>query len=131
VVGQPAISRLGTEPASYGASDKPTGSEGHEEYSKREMANDQVQVMCATPVSHCDHTQTLRSDDLVRTHFGFDSFYLMAHDRGARVAHRLALDHPDKIKKMILLDIAPTLWMYEHTNMEFVSVTATTGPGGA
>jgi hypothetical protein len=32
---------------------------------------------------------------------------------------------------MILLDIAPTLWMYEHTNMEFVSVTATTGPGGA
>jgi pimeloyl-ACP methyl ester carboxylesterase len=50
----------------------------------------------------------------------------MAHDRGARVAHRLALDHPDKVKKMILLDIAPTLWMYEHTSMEFVSVSVST-----
>jgi haloacetate dehalogenase len=58
----------------------------------------------------------------------------MAHDRGARVAHRLALDHPDKVKKMILLDIAPTLWMYEHTSMEFVRANhlpgdATSGTG--
>jgi pimeloyl-ACP methyl ester carboxylesterase len=66
-------------------------------------------------------TTLTRSFSHCRKHFGFDSFYVMAHDRGARVAHRLALDHPDKVKKMILLDIAPTLWMYEHTSMEFVS----------
>ncbi len=36
------------------------------------------------------------------------------------MAHRLALDHPEKVEKMMVLDIAPTLWMYEHTNMDFV-----------
>ena len=53
---------------------------------------------------------------------GFDKeFNILAHDRGARVAHRLALDHPERVGKMVLLDIAPTLWMYEHTTMAFVS----------
>jgi haloacetate dehalogenase len=126
-VGHFIVTRQAAESAGYGGSEKPKGSEGHAECSKREMANDQVLVMCATPAAMLPNV----SDEGRRKHFGFDSFYLMAHDRGARVAHRLALDHPDKIKKMILLDIAPTLWMYEHTNMEFVSVTATTGPGGA
>jgi haloacetate dehalogenase len=57
----------------------------------------------------------------VMASFGHDQFYILAHDRGARVAHRLALDYPDKVKGMVLLDIAPTLWMYEHTDMAFVS----------
>jgi len=52
--------------------------------------------------------------------FGFDNFNILAHDRGARVAHRLALDHPGSVEKVVLLDIAPTLWMYEQTDMAFV-----------
>lgn len=58
----------------------------------------------------------------LRDHFGFSKFSILAHDRGARVAHRLALDHPDKVDKMCLLDIAPTLYMYENTNMMFVRI---------
>ena len=45
----------------------------------------------------------------VMKHYGHESFWVVAHDRGARVAHRLSLDHPEAVKKMILLDIAPTL----------------------
>jgi len=55
------------------------------------------------------------------SHFKFEKFNILAHDRGARVAHRLALDHPENVEKVVLLDIAPTLWMYEHTDMAFVS----------
>jgi len=54
------------------------------------------------------------------SHFKFEKFNILAHDRGARVAHRLALDHPGKVEKVVLLDIAPTLWMYEQTDMAFV-----------
>lgn len=54
------------------------------------------------------------------SHFGFEDFNILAHDRGARVAHRLALDHPESVEKVVLLDIAPTLWMYEQTDMAFV-----------
>ena len=50
---------------------------------------------------------------------GFTRFDILAHDRGARVAHRLALDHPDAVKRMILLDIAPTQCMYEQTTEQF------------
>jgi haloacetate dehalogenase len=50
-----------------------------------------------------------------------ERFSILAHDRGARVAHRLAIDHPDRVDKLVLLDIAPTLYMYEHTDMRFVS----------
>ena len=53
-------------------------------------------------------------------HFKFEKFNILAHDRGARVAHRLALDHPGSVEKVVLLDIAPTLWMYEQTDMAFV-----------
>ena len=49
----------------------------------------------------------------------FKSFYIVAHDRGARVAHRLGLDFPDKVIKMILLDIIPTIEHFERANMEF------------
>jgi haloacetate dehalogenase len=78
----------------YGESSKPQGAPDHANYSKRAMAADMVAVM-----------QSL----------GFATFRVLAHDRGARVAHRLALDHPDAVERMALLDIAPTLAMYEQT----------------
>lgn len=84
----------------YGASDKPPGGEGHINYSKRAMAADQIALMRA---------------------LGFARFSVGAHDRGARVTHRMALDHPDRIERIALLDIAPTLAMYEQTTMEFAS----------
>lgn len=84
----------------YGRSSKPKGSESHIEYSKREMASDIVQLA---------------------KHFGFSHFGLVAHDRGARVAHRLCLDHPDTVSQLIILDICPTLFMYAQTDREFVS----------
>src|SRR3546814_7669624 len=52
---------------------------------------------------------------------GHHQFCGGAHDRGARVAHRLALDHPQHVKRLLLLDIAPTLDMYEGTNQEFAT----------
>lgn len=82
----------------YGDSDKPPLSVGALSYAKREMATDQIELM---------------------RHLGFDQFSVLAHDRGARVAHRLAVDHPKAVKRMVLLDIAPTLAMYEQTDEEF------------
>jgi haloacetate dehalogenase len=82
----------------YGDSSKPAGTSDHGNYSKRAMANDALHVM-----------QTL----------GFTRFSVMAHDRGARVAHRLAADHPDAVQRLVLLDIAPTLSMYEQTTDAF------------
>ena len=57
------------------------------------------------------------------SYFGYGKFSILAHDRGARVAHRLALDHPGSVGKVVLLDIAPTLWMYEQTDMAFVRLS--------
>ena len=51
--------------------------------------------------------------------FGFGRFRLVGHDRGARVAHRLALDHPEAVKRLAVLDIAPPLAMYERADMAF------------
>jgi len=82
----------------YGDSSKPQGAPDHANYSKRAMAADMVTVM-----------QSL----------GFATFRVLAHDRGARVAHRLALDHPQAVERMALLDIAPTLAMYEQTSDAF------------
>jgi haloacetate dehalogenase len=50
---------------------------------------------------------------------GFERFAVCGHDRGARVAHRMALDHPQAVERLMLLDISPTLTMYERTDMEF------------
>lgn len=50
---------------------------------------------------------------------GYDTFYLVGHDRGARIAHRLALDYPENVLKIILLDIIPTIEYFERTNKEF------------
>lgn len=82
----------------YGDSGRPSASVGHVAHSKREMARDAMAVM---------------------QHHGFDRFQVLAHDRGARVAHRLALDHADAVERMMLLDIAPTLAMYEGTTQAF------------
>ncbi|PYY67863.1 alpha/beta hydrolase [Pseudomonas jessenii] len=82
----------------YGDSGKPSADEHHNHYSKREMARDAVELMKS---------------------LGFEHFSILAHDRGARVAHRLALDHPDAVRRMVLLDIAPALSMYAQTNEAF------------
>ena len=61
--------------------------------------------------------------DLLRLmqHLGHAQFDVLAHDRGARVAHRLALDHPAAVRRLMLLDVAPTLAMYEGTTQAFAS----------
>ena len=87
-----------TDLRGYGQSEKLVGLADHSNYSKREMARDQVEVM---------------------RQLGFNSFYLCGHDRGARVSHRLAFDHPAAVKRVMLLDISPTLAMYEQTTMDF------------
>jgi haloacetate dehalogenase len=61
-----------------------------------------------------DQTETMR-------HFGHEQFFVGAHDRGARVAHRLCLDSPNSVTKVCLMDIAPTLTMYRQTNQEFAT----------
>jgi haloacetate dehalogenase len=82
----------------YGDSSKPAGASDHGNYSKRVMAGDVLRVM-----------QSL----------GVERFRVMAHDRGARVAHRLAADHPAAVQRLVLLDVAPTLAMYEQANDAF------------
>jgi haloacetate dehalogenase len=82
----------------YGDSSRPRDDEAHLAYSKREMALDALAVM---------------------KHQGIDRFQVLAHDRGARVAHRLAADHPQAVERLLLLDIAPTLAMYEQTTEAF------------
>ena len=98
----PALARRFTVVAAdlrgYGDSSKPIGASDHSNYAKRVMALDQLALM---------------------RKLGFERFDVMAHDRGARVAHRLAMDHPQAIGHLVLLDIAPTLAMYEQTNQAF------------
>ena len=82
----------------YGDSGKPETLPDHAQASKREMARDMVEVMAS---------------------LGREWFLLCGHDRGARVSHRLAVDHPQRVSKLALIDIAPTLDMYDATNMAF------------
>ena len=82
----------------YGDSGKPATTADHAPYSKRTMARDQVDLMRA---------------------LGHDRFLLVGHDRGGRVAHRLAVDHPEAVRKVVVLDIAPTLAMYEQATDAF------------
>jgi haloacetate dehalogenase len=82
----------------YGDSSKPKGEPDHANYGKRVMARDMLRVMHA---------------------LGHERFEVLAHDRGARVAHRLAADHPQAVARLATLDIAPTLAMYEQTNEAF------------
>ena len=82
----------------YGDSAKPAGLPDHSNYSKRTMAQDMVDVM---------------------DQMGASRFFLCGHDRGGRVAHRLALDHAEKVQRLCVIDIAPTLDMYQATDMAF------------
>jgi haloacetate dehalogenase len=84
----------------YGDSAKPATEAGHAPHSKRAMAADLVALM----------------DRLGRPRFG-----LAGHDRGGRVAHRLALDHPQRVERLCLIDIAPTLDMYAATDQRFAT----------
>ncbi|HLH06171.1 MAG TPA: alpha/beta hydrolase [Terriglobales bacterium] len=85
----------------YGDSSKPPGGADHFGYSKRAMAQDQVEVM---------------------EHLGFRKFALVGHDRGGRVAHRLALDYPDRLSKLVIVDIVPTYRCYADVNKDFATV---------
>ena len=82
----------------YGDSAKPPSDVDHAPYSKRAMARDMVELMHA---------------------LGHERYFVCGHDRGGRVAHRLALDHPRDIMRLMVLDISPTRTMYERTTMEF------------
>ncbi|WP_315832692.1 alpha/beta hydrolase [Bradyrhizobium prioriisuperbiae] len=84
----------------YGDSSKPEGGERHIAYSKRSMAQDQVALMRG---------------------LGHPRFGVAGHDRGGRVAHRMALDHPDAVSRIAVIDIAPTATMYARTNKEFAT----------
>lgn len=91
---------VATDLRGYGDSAKPEGGPDHINYSKRAMARDQVTVMRA---------------------LGHEQFALVGHDRGGRVAHRLALDHPLTVTRLAVLDIAPTATMYARTDKTFAT----------
>ena len=86
----PALAReftvVCTDLRGYGDSEKPPGGDDHSGYSFRAMAQDQVEVMAA---------------------LGYDKYYAAGHDRGARVLHRMCLDHPAKVTRAAILDIIP------------------------
>ncbi|EWY38157.1 fluoroacetate dehalogenase [Skermanella stibiiresistens SB22] len=84
----------------YGDSEKVATAEDHSSYSKREMARDQVEVMRI---------------------LGFERFQLVGHDRGGRVAHRMAVDHADRVKRLAVLDIVPTLTTFESVDQQLAS----------
>ncbi|MEO8134107.1 MAG: alpha/beta hydrolase [Betaproteobacteria bacterium] len=84
----------------YGDSSKPASDAAHAPYSKRAMAQDMVDVM---------------------RELGFPRFRLCGHDRGGRVAHRLAVDHPAAVERVAVLDIAPTRIMYGKTDRAFAT----------
>ncbi len=88
-----------TDLRGYGDSTKPPDGENHANYSKRAMALDQVEVM---------------------RELGFEKFAVIGHDRGGRVGHRMALDHPDRVTKLAVLDIVPTHYLYTHVSLPFV-----------
>jgi haloacetate dehalogenase len=87
-----------TDLRGYGASGRPASDDTHLAYSKRKMAQDQVEVMTA---------------------LGFDTFAAAGHDRGGRVVHRMLLDHPEAVARAAVLDIAPTRTMFETVDMAF------------
>jgi len=84
----------------YGDSGKPAGLPDHSNYSKRTLAADMVAVMDA---------------------LGIERFGVCGHDRGGRVAHRLAVDHPERVQGLCVIDIAPTLDMYAATDFAYAS----------
>lgn len=84
----------------YGDSSKPADGENHFGYSKRATAQDQVEVMSS---------------------LGLEKFAVVGHDRGGRVAHRMALDHPDRVTKVAVLDIVPTYKLFHNVTKEWAT----------
>jgi len=84
----------------YGDSSKPPDGDDHFGYSKRATAQDQVEVM---------------------EQLGFKQFAVVGHDRGGRVAHRMALDYAERVTKLAVLDIAPTHKLYNNVNKAFAT----------
>jgi haloacetate dehalogenase len=84
----------------YGDSSKPAGGGDHAAYSKRAMAQDQLEVMNG---------------------LGFQKFLVVGHDRGGRVAHRMALDHADSVQKLVVLDIVPTYKVFHTVTKELAT----------
>jgi haloacetate dehalogenase len=89
---------VATDLRGYGDSSKPETTPDHTPYSKRTMAEDQVAVM---------------------RHLGFERFFVCGHDRGGRVAYRMALDHPGRVLKLAVLDIVPTWEAFSRADMAF------------
>ena len=89
---------VATDLRGYGDSSKPPGGKDHENYSFRAMAQDQIEVMAS---------------------LGFKQFMVAGHDRGARVVHRMCLDHPDVVQRAAILDIIPQHDLYTHTTREW------------
>ncbi len=89
-----------TDLRGYGDSEKPPGGGDHSGYSFRAMAQDQVEVM---------------------TSFGYDRFMAAGHDRGARVLHRMCLDHPKAVIRAAILDIVPQHYLYSHINKQWAT----------
>src|SRR5918998_4186590 len=89
---------VATDLRGNGDSSKPETTPDHAPYSKRTMAEDQIAVM---------------------RHFGFERFALCGHDRGGRVGYRMALDHPDVVTRLAVLDIVPTWEAFSRADMAF------------
>src|ERR1700722_1090106 len=83
----------------YGDSGRLPGGGGHSDYSKRPMALDGVEVM---------------------KHLGYSQFRMVGHDRGGRVGRRMAIDHPDVVTKLAVMDIVPAHYLYSHVTIDFV-----------
>ena len=83
----------------YGDSSKPADQPRHASQSKRPMALDGVEVM---------------------EHLGYRQFQMVGHDRGGRVGRRMALDHPDRVQKLVVMDIVPAHYLYSHVTIDFV-----------
>jgi haloacetate dehalogenase len=92
---------VATDLRGYGDSSKPRDGERHVAHSKRAMAADQVELM---------------------RQIGYGEFNVVGHDRGGRVAHRMALDHPSAVRRLAVLDIVPTLTVYSTVTKALASV---------
>jgi haloacetate dehalogenase len=93
---------VATDLRGYGDSEKPPGGADHSGYSFRAMAQDQIEVMAA---------------------LGFPRFYAAGHDRGARVVHRMCLDHPDTVARAAVLDIIPQHYLFNHVTRAWATAS--------
>jgi haloacetate dehalogenase len=91
---------VATDLRGYGDSEKPPGGDDHSGYSFRAMAQDQIEVMAA---------------------LGYDRFYAAGHDRGARVLHRMCLDHPEKVARAAIIDIMPQHHLFNHVTQSWAT----------